>query len=73
MYTFRERTVKSKTVGDALASAERVLRKRGIRVTCTNAISGKELSDKITIAELNEIADRIISDTEYHAVPSDFY
>jgi len=73
MYTFREKTLKNRTVGEAVASAERVLRKRGIRSTCINAVSGMQMSDLITLERLNEISAQIISDTEYHAVDSDYF
>lgn len=62
IYTHSERTVKKYTVGQAVASAERRL--KGTPV-CVNAVSGRPLSEAITLEELNEIAEAIYSDSIY--------
>lgn len=67
IYTRSERTVRKYTVGQALASAERVLRKKGIKGTCVNALKQRELTDKIA---LKEIADAIIWDSIAYALTS---
>lgn len=62
-YTLSERTVLKYTIGQALASAERRLKTKRV---CVNAISGRHLSEKITLEELNRISDAIVHDTEYY-------
>lgn len=65
IYTRSEREDRKYHVGDALASAKRVL--KGQVPTCTNAISGRDLKEKITLEELNKIADEIVNDSFYYA------
>ena len=65
VYTFSERTNRKYTVYQAVQSAERLL--KGKVPMCTNAISGRQYSDKITLKELNEIADRLHTDSLYYA------
>ena len=47
-----------------MQSAERRL--KGVPM-CTNAISGRQHSDKITLKELNEISDALYNDSIYYA------
>lgn len=65
IYTKSETTVKKYTVGQAFESAKRYLKTKGYSSFCTNAISKYDLSDKITLAELNKIRDQIIDDTKF--------
>jgi len=64
IYTHSERTVRKYTVYQAMQSAERRL--KGVPM-CTNAISGRQHSDKITLKELNEISDALYNDSIYYA------
>lgn len=64
IYTHSERTERKHTVGQAVASAERRL--KGTPV-CTNAVSGRALTEAITLQELNEIAEAIYLDSKYWA------
>lgn len=66
IYTRSERTDRKYIVGQAVASAERRLRKAGIKGTCMNAVSKRSLSEKITLEELNRIADKIYDDSVYY-------
>lgn len=63
IYTKSERTVKKYTVGEAVESAKRAL--KGIPL-CINAIQGRELSEKITLEELNNIRTRLIDDSHWY-------
>ena len=63
IYTKSERTVKKYTVGDAVESARRAL--KGVPM-CMNAIRKMELSDKITLEELNNIRTQLIDDSHYY-------
>lgn len=62
LYTNRERTERNYTVGNALASVKRRL--KGAPV-CTNAISGRDLKEPITLEQLNELADEMYHDSIY--------
>lgn len=63
IYTFSERTVKKYSVGGAVESAKRRL--NGLPI-CTDAIRSRTLSDRITLQELNEIADAIVEDSIHY-------
>jgi len=62
IYTKSEATDKKYTVGQAVESAKRRLKGGS---WCANALKGRDLSEKITLKELNEISDKIVWDTEY--------
>lgn len=64
IYTRRERTERDWSVGQALAKAQAVCRTKEI---CVNAISGRALDEKITLEQLNDLADQLIDDTSYGA------
>lgn len=64
-YTLSEKTDLKYTVGKALASAKSRLVAKGIREVCTNAISGRDLKEKITLREVNILADEMYRDTAY--------
>lgn len=68
IYTRSERTVQKYTVYQAIESARRRLaEKKWFKgKVCTNAVSGRANSEKITLEELNEIADEIVNDTRYY-------
>lgn len=65
IYTKSERTVKKYTVGEALDSAKRALKSKGIYSVCTNAVYRRDLSEKITLEELNNIKEQIVSDSYF--------
>ena len=66
IYTKSERTVKKYTVGEAYESAKRALAQKGYKQVCTNAISKREMAEKITLEELNIIREAIICDTMFY-------
>lgn len=74
VYTHSERTDRKYTIGFAVGSAERRLRqnRRFRGQMCTNAISGRDLKEKITLRDVNEIAERIVTDSFYHDTGSPF-
>ena len=61
-YTYRERTLKNHAVGEAVKIVEQRL--DGVRM-CTDALKHRDLSDKITLVELNELADKLVDDSFY--------
>lgn len=63
IYTKAERTVKKYTVGEAVESAKRAL--KGISM-CMNAVGNRDLKEKITLEELNNIRQSIIDDSHYY-------
>ncbi len=69
-YTESETKVAKYTVADAVTAAKTILAQRNIRVYCSNAISGRELREKITLLELNELSQSIVDDTNYYAQKS---
>jgi len=66
-YTKTEKTEKKWTVGQAVAAAE--IRLKGIPM-CVNALRGwyYDLSTKITLVELNQIADSLVDDSHYYRI-----
>lgn len=64
-YTHSEKTDPKYMVADALRSAKSRLQDRGIKQVCTNAISGRDLKEKITLREVNILADEMYRDTAY--------
>lgn len=68
IYTQSEKTDKKYTVGFALASAKRRLaaNRRWKGQVCTNGLRRRALTDKITLKEVNEIAEEIYSDSLYY-------
>lgn len=64
IYTKSERTERNYTIGKAVASARRRLGK-GVPM-CINAIRHRPLDYKITLEELNEISDEIVSDSRFY-------
>lgn len=65
IYTKSERTIKKYTVGEAVESAKRAL--KGVPM-CINALEGRELIEKITLEELNNIRSQLIDDSNYYRV-----
>ena len=66
-FTDKERTVKDKTVGQAIESAAAVLKAQyNSTPMCVNAISGKEKSDQITLMELSTLVEQLIDDSLYY-------
>lgn len=59
-YTHNEKTVKKYSIYRAIQSARKRL--NGIPV-CTDVVAGRADSDKITLMELNQLADQMVSDT----------
>lgn len=65
-YTHKERTQKDYTVEHAITSAKRRLRSKGIMGVCLDPIRSRNREDKITLEELNIIADKIVEETYYY-------
>ena len=67
-YTWSEKNVKKYTVYQAVQSAERSLatNRRFRGGICMNAVSGREMSEKITLRELNRIQEQIRWDSLNH-------
>lgn len=63
IYTKSERTIKKYTVGEAVESAKRYLKSKGIHTYCCNAVAHLDYSEKITLETLNEYRQSIIDDT----------
>ena len=64
-YTKSEKTEKRWTVGQAVKAAE--LRLKGIPM-CVNCLRGRyyDMSTKITLVELNQIADSLVDDSHFY-------
>jgi hypothetical protein len=60
MYTRSEQTVKKYTVRDAVKAAE--VRLKGVPL-CVNALKRRSYDDKITLAELNDLADQMVDES----------
>lgn len=58
-YTHSELTVRKYTVAQAIESAKR----RFKAPVCVDSVRGRPLDEPITLAELNEIAEQIVSDS----------
>lgn len=71
-YTFKEKTEKKYTVGDAVKAASAILEGENgqpVRV-CINSIKGRDTNEMITLVELNQISDSIITETSlYNIIP----
>lgn len=63
-YTPSEKTVAKYTVYQAVQSAAARLRGKPV---CTDALKGRPNSDKITLQQLNDLADQMVSDSKYWA------
>jgi hypothetical protein len=64
IFTLSERTVRKYTVYQAEQSALRYLTGKGYKTFCKDSTKGRAGSEKITLEELNKIADRIIADSK---------
>lgn len=64
IFTKSERTERKYTIGKAVASAQARLGK-GVPM-CINALEHRPLDYKITLEELNRIADRLVDDSRYY-------
>lgn len=62
-YTELDKTQKKYTVEDAVKAATTRLGNKGV---CMNAVCKRSLTDKITLVELNDLADLIVSDSNYY-------
>jgi hypothetical protein len=65
MFTYRERTVKNMTVAIAIANAKSVLKEKGVIAYCSNAVSGRDLNENITMEEASKLTEQIVDDTLY--------
>lgn len=67
-FTFKERTVRDRTVAQAVKQARDVLdtRHNGI-LMCTNALKGYDYDDKITVEKLSQLVETLIDDSVYYA------
>lgn len=67
-YTWSEQYLKKYTVNDAVRAARVVLDGYSSTVAlCVNRL-GKPLTTKISLKELNEIAERLVSDSLQHGI-----
>jgi hypothetical protein len=66
MFTHREKTLKNTTVAAAIANAKSVLKEKGVTTYCSNAVSGRDPNEEITIEEASNLAERIIDDTRFY-------
>lgn len=64
IYTKSERTDRKYTIGKAVAVAQSRLGKNV--PMCLDALEHRPLDYKITLEEVNRIADRIVSDSRYY-------
>jgi hypothetical protein len=67
MYTFAEKTKKTHTVADAIRAAEYVIAGKRSRELNTKCITNRPRDEAITLAEVNVIADALVSDTLLYA------
>ena len=66
-FTFQERTVKNKTVGQAVDQASKVLFVMyDIKEVCMNAVSRLSLNDEITTEQMSRIVEQIVNDSIYY-------
>lgn len=63
IYTMSERTVRKYTVGQAVESAKR--RMHGADL-CINTIRSRAKNEKITLEEMNQIIEELVSDSNYY-------
>lgn len=66
IYTKSERTERKYTVHQAVMSVKRRLKDKSIGI-CVNALRHRSDDEKITLEELNRLADAIYQDTIYYA------
>lgn len=71
IYTKSERTDRKYTIGKAVAVARARLGK-GVPM-CINALEHRPLDYKITLEEVNRIADQIVDDSHYYNEYSLYY
>lgn len=64
-YTYSEKNDRKYTIYQAWQSARSRLSDR--YQLCVNAISGRANGEKITLQELNQLADQMVSDSKYYA------
>lgn len=70
VYTQKEMTVKTHTVNSAVEAAKMILKDRNhTGAVCIDHLkkNNLQLTDSITIYELNHICDFIIRDTQHHS------
>jgi hypothetical protein len=67
MYTQAEKTTKNHTVADAVKAAECILLGKRIRQLNVTSITKRDRGEAITLAEVNLIADALVSDTLFSA------
>ncbi len=69
-YTFKERTVKCYTVAEAINAAQ--IRLGEDKPMCTNSLYvcgiRRDNDEKITLVELNQIADRLVDDSHFYSI-----
>jgi hypothetical protein len=63
-YSHRERTLKQRTVHNAVENAKKRLEYDGIPL-CTNALRGRNITDPLTIEEVNNLCEELVQDS-YH-------
>ena len=62
-YTHSEKNDRKYQVSDAFRSAKARLEQQRITAVCVNAISQRDLKEKITLREINLLADQMVKDS----------
>jgi hypothetical protein len=67
MFTRAEKTQKTHTVADAIKAAECILASKRVTQLNVTSIARRDHNEAITLAEVNVIADALVSDTLFYA------
>ena len=67
MFTHTEKTKKTHTVADAVKAAEYILTSKRVRQLNMSCIAHRPQDEAITLAEVNMLADALVSDTLMYA------
>ena len=63
VYTHKEKTEKKYSVYDALAQAKAVLEGKPV---CTTSLNKYGPEEKLTLAELSDLVEQLVSDTRFY-------
>jgi hypothetical protein len=67
IYTFKERTVKNKTVQMAVTAALALLKDKGETQVCTDMVQKRDRDEAITVVEMNDLVEELVNDSLYHS------
>jgi hypothetical protein len=67
MFTRTEKTKKTYTIADAVKAAEAILSSKRISQLNMTSIAKRDRGEAITLAEVNVLADALVSDTLFYA------